>query len=87
MEKENFWQQCLDKIKNKISDQAFETWFKAVDIISMNKEEINLQVPNEFHYEWLESKYRHLIDEVIIEFSDHPKIVNYSVMISDKNIN
>ena len=87
MEKENFWQQCLDKIKNKISDQAFETWFKAVDIISMNKEEINLQVPNEFHYEWLESKYRHLIDEVIIEISDHPKIVNYSVMISDKNIN
>jgi chromosomal replication initiator protein len=87
MEKENFWQQCLDKIKNKISDQAFETWFKAVDIISINKEEINLQVPNEFHYEWLESKYRHLIDEVIIEISDHPKIVNYSVMISDKNIN
>jgi len=87
MEKEKFWQQCLDKIKNKITDQAFETWFKAVDIISLNKEEINLQVPNEFHYEWLESKYRHLIDEVIIEVGDHPKVVNYSVMISDKNIN
>ena len=87
MEKEKFWQQCLDKIKNKISDQAFETWFKAVDIISLNKEELNLQVPNEFHYEWLESKYRHLIDEIIIEVSDLPKVVNYSVMISDKNIN
>lgn len=87
MEKEKFWQQCLDKIKNKITDQAFETWFKAVDIIALNKEEINLQVPNEFHYEWLESKYRHLIDEIIIEVGDHPKVVNYSVMISDKNIN
>jgi chromosomal replication initiator protein len=87
MEKEKFWQQCLDKIKNKISDQAFETWFKAVDIISLNKEELNLQVPNEFHYEWLESKYRHLIDEIIIEVGDLPKVVNYSVMISDKNIN
>ena len=87
MEKEKFWQQCLEKIKNKITDQAFETWFKAVDIISLNKEEINLQVPNEFHYEWLESKYRHLIDEIIVEVGDHPKVVNYSVMISDKNIN
>ena len=87
MEKEEFWQQCLEKIKTKIADQAFETWFKAVDIISLNKEEINLQVPNEFHYEWLESKYRHLIDEVVIEIGDHPKVVNYSVMISDKNIN
>ena len=41
MEKEKFWQQCLDKIKNKISDQAFETWFQAVDIISLDQEEIN----------------------------------------------
>ena len=49
MEKEKFWQQCLDKIKEKISDQAFETWFQAVDIISLNQEELNLQVPNEFH--------------------------------------
>jgi len=87
MEKEKFWQQCLDKIKNKISDQAFETWFQAVDIISLDQEEINLQVPNEFHYEWLESKYRHLIDEIIIEVGDHPRLVNYSVIISDKNIN
>ncbi len=87
MEKEKFWQQCLDKIKDKLSDQAFETWFKAIEIISINKEEINLQVPNQFHYEWLESKYRHLIDEIIVDVGDHPRIVNYSVMISDKNIN
>ena len=87
MEKDQFWQQCLEKIKDRLPDQAFETWFKAVDIISINKEEINLQVPNKFHYEWLESKYRHLIDEIIIEVGDHPKVVNYSVMISDKNIN
>jgi len=87
MEKENFWKQCLEKIQGKLSDQAFETWFKAVEIISINKEEINLQVPNQFHYEWLESKYRHLIDEIIIDVGDHPRIVNYSVMISDKNIN
>ncbi len=87
MEKENFWQQCLNKIQGKLSDQAFETWFKAVEIISINKEEINLQVPNQFHYEWLESKYRHLIDEIIIDVGDHPRVVNYSVMISDKNIN
>ena len=87
MEKEKFWQQCLDKIKDKLSDQAFETWFKAIEIISINKEELNLQVPNQFHYEWLESKYRHLIDEIIVDVGDHPRIVNYSVMISDKNIN
>ena len=86
MEKENFWIQCLDSIKQKISEQAFETWFNDVELISLDKEEINLQVPNQFHYEWLESKYRHLIDEVITEIGDHPRVVNYSVMISNKQI-
>ena len=86
MDKETFWQQCLEKIKNKISDQAFETWFKGVGIVSLDSEEVNLQVPNQFHYEWLESKYRHLIDEIIVEVGDNPRVVNYSVMISDKNI-
>ena len=32
---------------------------------SINKEDITLLVPNKFHYEWLESKYRTLIDESI----------------------
>lgn len=86
MDKTTFWQQCLEKIKNKISDQAFETWFKGVSIVSLGDEEVNLQVPNQFHYEWLESKYRHLIDEIIVEVGDNPRVVNYSVMISDKNI-
>ena len=86
MEKEKFWQQCLQKIKNKISEQAFETWFNGVDIVGFDKEYINLQVPNKFHYEWLESKYRHLIDEVVTEIGDHPRVVNYSVMISNKQV-
>ena len=86
MEKEKFWQQCLDKIKEKVAEQAFETWFSDVEIINFNEDEINLQVPNKFHYEWLESKYRHLIDEIITQIGDHPRVVNYSVMISHKQV-
>jgi chromosomal replication initiator protein len=86
IEKDTFWQQCLEKIRTKLSSQAYETWFSDVIIVSLRDEEINLQVPNKFHYEWLESKYRHLIDETIIEVGEHPRIVNYSVMISNKQI-
>ena len=86
MKKEEFWTQCLAGIKTKISEQAFETWFNDVEIVGLEKEEITLQVPNKFHYEWLESKYRHLIDEVITEIGDVPRIVNYSVMISNKQV-
>ena len=86
MNQNTFWQKCLEKIKEKLSDQAFETWFKAVSVISLNDDEINLQVPNQFHYEWLESKYRHLIDDAVSQIDGVPRIVNYSVMVSDKTV-
>tara|TARA_B110000014_G_C20124656_1_gene598096 strand:- start:1004 stop:2344 length:1341 start_codon:yes stop_codon:yes gene_type:complete len=86
-QKQTFWIDCLESIKNKISDQAFETWFSDVELIDLNKEEINLQVPNQYHYEWLEQKYRHLINDVIIQVGNNPRIVNYSVKMSNKQIN
>ena len=84
--KEELWSNCLLYIKDRVQDQAYQTWFDGVKVISLNSEEITLQVPNQFHYEWLESKYRNLIDNALKEHSPHPLLVNYSVVISDKSI-
>ena len=82
----DLWNNCLHFIKTKIPNQAYQTWFDGISATQPHENEIMLQVPNQFHYEWLESKYRHLIDEVITEIGDHPRVVNYSVMISNKQI-
>tara|TARA_Y100000590_G_scaffold468024_1_gene649034 strand:- start:1008 stop:2390 length:1383 start_codon:yes stop_codon:yes gene_type:complete len=79
-----FWKKCLLFIKERIQEQAYQTWFDGIVAVRMDKEEITLQVPNQFHYEWLESKYRHLIDSALKEHASHPLIVNYSIVISDK---
>ena len=87
MEKQNFWSECLDLIKQQITNQAYETWFSDVEVLELNEEEIKLQVPNQYHYEWLEQKYRHLINEVIIKVGENPRVVNYNVNVSSKKIN
>ena len=87
MEKKNFWTECLNLIKQQITNQAFETWFSDVEVLELNEEEIKLQVPNQYHYEWLEQKYRHLINDVLIEVGKNPRVVNYSVIVSNKKIN
>ena len=79
--KDEFWGKCLDYIQTRIPEQAFQTWFEDVKASSVNGEEITLLVPNQFHYEWLESKYRHLIDSAIKESGSFPLVVNYSVVI------
>ncbi len=86
MNKDELWDKCLLYIKDRIQEQAFETWFDDVIATNLDSEIITLQVPNQFHYEWLESKYRHLIDNALKENSRHPLIVNYSVVISDKSV-
>ena len=85
MNKNEFWKECLSHIKGSISDQAYSTWFDSLELISLNNEEVTIQVPNKFHYEWLESKYRHLIDEAIQKVGSHPLVVNYSIVISNKS--
>jgi len=86
MTKEDLWENCLLYIKDRIQEQAFQTWFDGIIATNLNLDGITLQVPNQFHYEWLETKYRHLIDNALKENANHPLIVNYSVVISDKSI-
>jgi len=85
MNKDDFWKQCLGHIRSSISDQAYSTWFEGLELISLNNEELTIQVPNKFHFEWLESKYRHLIDESIKKVGSHPLVVSYSIVISNKS--
>ena len=85
MNKDEFWNACLNHIKSNISDQAYSTWFDGLTLTSLSNEELTIQVPNKFHFEWLESKYRHLIDEAIQKAGSHPLVVNYSIVISNKS--
>ena len=87
MEKQNFWSDCLSLIKQQITNQAYETWFSDVEILEVTEEEIKLQVPNQYHFEWLEQKYRHLLNDVITKVGINPRVVNYSVNVSSKKIN
>ncbi len=84
MDKEQLWINCLKYIQDRIPEQAYQTWFDGISISTLSPDEIVLQVPNQFHYEWLESKYRHLIDAAVKEHFGRPFIVNYSVVVSNK---
>tara|TARA_Y100000996_G_C22519343_1_gene641788 strand:+ start:171 stop:1529 length:1359 start_codon:yes stop_codon:yes gene_type:complete len=78
------WGDALSYIRSKIEETAFQTWFEGLEINAMNEDSVTLIVPNRFHYEWLESKYRSLINNAIKSSFGKSLIVNYSVMITEK---
>ena len=75
------WTECLVHIQKAVSEQAYETWFDSLVIISCDGEQLTLQVPNRFHYEWLEQKYSKIISDSIYKAFGQNLTVNYSVLV------
>ena len=77
------WTQCLEVIKKNTAEQAFDTWFKSIGLIDLGEKEATLQVPNRFHYEWIESKYGELIASAIKKCTGKKLSINYSIVINN----
>ena len=55
------WNNFLKYIQSEITNQSFQTWFSNIKLLHVGDDEITIEVPNRFHYEWLDSKYDQLI--------------------------
>ena len=59
------WEKSLQFIKQKISQQNFETWIRPIKISSMEGNNITLNVPNKFFKDWLIENYQPVIREAL----------------------
>ena len=75
------WKQCKQEIKKEISFQAYQTWFSGLKLVNADHEEVTLQVPNRFHYEWIDSKYGELIKSSLSNVFGANLNINYSVIV------
>jgi len=66
---EQVWSQCLSLIKENINEQTFITWFKPTLALRLDNQQLTVQVPNNFAYEWIEGHYadliRHALSQVL----------------------
>jgi len=60
------WQKILEKLKEKISEQSFETWFSPTKEISFLNDTLCVEVPNPFFIDWIEEHYINIINAVAL---------------------
>lgn len=65
----DIWHNTLSSIKNSISSQIFNTWFKPIKLVGGNETSVELEVPNRFFLEWLKENYTVLILQHLWESS------------------
>lgn len=74
------WNECLDIIREKISPQAFKTWFEPTRPVSLEDATLKIQVPNRFFYEWIDEKYYSVVRKTIVQvLGDEGKLVYHTV--------
>ena len=79
------WNSFLKNIKNEMTNQSFQTWFANIKLLNVGENELTIEVPNRFHYEWLDSKYNELIHNAIKKAFNKELVVNYTVGMKQDN--
>jgi chromosomal replication initiator protein len=57
------WEKTVKIIKEKVSQQNFETWIRPIRLSVMEGDQVHLSVPNRFFRDWLVENYLSMIRE------------------------
>ena len=66
---ESFWNEGIKIIKERVSQQNFDTWIKPIRIVSLEDNNVLLGVPNKFFKDWLVDNYIDLISNSLSNIS------------------
>ncbi len=67
MNLDNVWKSFLEKIKDKINEIAYETWFSDTKLISLDNNVAQVLVPYHIHKKNLKENYSDIIAETFLE--------------------
>ena len=59
------WQGALEKLRERLGKQNFETWIMPIRFCEQNGNEIRLDVPNKFFRDWLMDHFIGPIEQVL----------------------
>jgi len=76
---ESFWNESIKIIKDKISQQNFETWIKPIKIVSLEDSNVLLGVPNKFFKDWIIENYMEIITNSLSDVSGINVMIQFVV--------
>jgi chromosomal replication initiator protein len=73
------WDKSINIIRDKISQQNFDTWIRPIKISSMEGNQVHLAVPNKFFKDWLIENYKPIIIDALSSIAGVELNINFSV--------
>ena len=84
------WKESKERIKKSQPQHAFSTWFEPIKSIGLSDDDLVLEVPNQFFFEWIQSHYKEMIQNEVKKAGGYDLKIKYTVSPEgreEKNIN
>lgn len=78
---EQYWEECLEVIKDNISYQKYKSWFEPIIPLHYELHTLTIQVPSQFWYEWLEEHYYTILRSTVAKVLGPEGKLEYSVVV------
>lgn len=76
---EEFWNNSLLKIAEKVEESVFELWFKPMKLLQLKDGIATVEIPNRFFRDWVEDFHPTILAEVMGRITGSPIIVKYKI--------
>lgn len=81
------WNACLDILKEKLNSQAFKTWFTPITPLHFSDNELTIEVPSQFFYEWIEENYSTQLKQALKDIIGSESKLMYSIVMDKSQSN
>lgn len=75
------WAQCLEIIKDNVSEVVFKTWFAPIKAVRLQDKSLTLELPSDFVRNYIEENYIDLMRAVLHKTIGQGASLNYDVRI------
>lgn len=67
MSSQSAWDAVLEKIKTRVTEEGYNTWFKPTRLVEQREGTLIVEVPNPFFAEWIEEYYAKPLADALAE--------------------
>lgn len=74
---EELWARVLEMMRGQLQEQTYRTWLSGTVAQSLTESEILIEVPSDFHVEWIEGRFGGLLSEALQQLLGRPLEVTF----------
>lgn len=79
----SLWEKILEKLKEKIPEQTFKTWFSPTKGLSFSEDTLFVEVPNPFFIDWLEEHYINILSDIAVSLLKRKMKISFKANTSE----